>query len=134
MTMLAWTPEYTTGIVAVDYEHRKLIQLINDLLCQLDESTGVQAIEETLGEIHSGIAAHFALEENLMRKAGYDEYEAHKDDHEELLDQVVNFVQQFTDDPELGRELLQKKLSSWFSVHFSTFDARLHNRLGPDHH
>jgi hypothetical protein len=39
----------------------------------------------------------------------------------------------FEEDPEAGRIILQQELSDWFSIHFATFDARLHDKLG-DHH
>ncbi len=64
-----------------------------------------------------------------MRVSRYDEYEAHKEDHEELLDQVRNLMDCYIQDRETGRTVLQQRLDQWFSVHFSTHDARLHNKL-----
>ncbi len=64
-----------------------------------------------------------------MRANNYDEYEVHKEDHEELLDQVRDFMDRYAEDPQGGRLLLQQRLDRWFSVHFSSHDARLHNKL-----
>jgi hemerythrin len=82
-----------------------------------------------LGEIHAGIAAHFALEERLMRAAGYAEYAAHKDDHERLLEQILDLMDVYAADPEQGSRLLSEQLSDWFSRHFASFDARMHGKL-----
>jgi hemerythrin len=68
-----------------------------------------------------------------MREARYEEYQAHKDEHENLLDQLMELVDEFVDHPESGKASLQKSLADWFGVHFATFDARLHQSLG-DHH
>jgi len=65
-----------------------------------------------------------------MREASYAEYEDHKDDHEELLDQIHDLMDSFYADPSKGQALLKSKLSNWFGRHFSTFDARLHKQLG----
>ena len=130
MTLLEWKPEYSVGNFSVDFEHQQMIRQINELGEQLGGVVSIETIEAVLGEIHANISAHFALEERLMRKAAYGEYEDHKEDHEELLDQIVDLMDNFAWNPETGRELLRKKLSGWFGQHFATFDARLHRKLG----
>ena len=65
-----------------------------------------------------------------MREAAYFEYAAHKEEHEELLDQIRDMMDLFAADPNRGFEVLQEKLADWFEQHFSTFDARLHGNLG----
>ena len=59
--------------------------------------TGAQAVSEVLGEIHARIAAHFALEEKIMREAHYDRFEAHKEDHEHLLDEIRDIMDAYED-------------------------------------
>ncbi|MDX1556922.1 MAG: bacteriohemerythrin [Xanthomonadales bacterium] len=133
MSLLQWKPQYALGIPSVDHEHREMIGMINSIYDQVEHGANAEAIERGLGEIHAGIAAHFALEERHMREAGYEEYAAHKEQHEELLDEIRDLMDVLVEDPELGRQQLQKRLSDWFSVHFATFDARLHHQLGDRH-
>ncbi len=132
MSLLQWKPQYALGIPSVDHEHREMIGMINCIYDQIGHGANADAIERGLGEIHAGIAAHFALEERHMREAAYQEYEAHKEQHEQLLDEIRDLMDMMVESPEAGRERLRKSLSDWFSVHFATFDARLHDRLG-DH-
>ena len=129
MTSLEWKKKYSIGNAAVDHEHREMIRQITTLYQQLEGPVDATTIEAVLGEIHAGISAHFALEERLMRAANYAEYEDHKDDHEDLLDQIHDLMDGFAEDPETGRELLQQRMSDWFGRHFSSFDARLHREL-----
>jgi len=129
MTLLKWKPAFSLGIPSVDMEHREMIAMINEAHDGLEGRIDPASIEAMLGEIHAGIAAHFALEERLMRAAGYAEYGAHKDDHEKLLDQILDLMDVYAVDPEGGREALQQGLSDWFGSHFATFDARLHGEL-----
>jgi hemerythrin-like metal-binding protein len=130
MAQIEWRPEFSVGNTAVDQEHESLITQINQIYAQLCEPLDTQAIESMLGDIQADISTHFALEELLMQEAGFAEYEDHRHDHERLLDQIHDLIFHFEEDPESGRELLIKKLSDWFSQHFRSFDARLHNQLG----
>ena len=130
MSLLKWKPAYSLAIPSVDLEHREMIALINECYSRLGGDRDKGAIEEFLGEIHSNISAHFALEEQMMRKAAYPEYEAHKADHENLLEEIRNLMDGFFHDPESGARQLQKSLGDWFGHHFATFDARLHDHFG----
>ena len=132
MTLLSWKPSYSLGIPSVDLEHREMIDMINTVYAGLDENAGPEQIETVLENIYAGIASHFALEERHMREAKYHEYQEHKDQHEDLLDQIRDMMDDFDVDPSTGRDSLRKNLSDWFGKHFATFDARLHHHLG-DH-
>ena len=129
MSLLQWKPEYSVGVQSMDDEHREMIDLINATYEKLTSDAAADQVEEYLGEILSTISMHFALEERIMKNSNYDEYRAHKDDHEELLDQIRDLMDDFESNPESGAEHLKQDLSDWFSGHFSTFDARLHGRL-----
>lgn len=130
MTLLEWKPEYSVGIASMDDEHRTMIGLINDIYDAMQQRTDAGAIEQFLGDVHATISMHFALEERIMRDAAYAEYDAHKDDHEELLDELGDLMDMFAADPDAGYDLLGERLSSWFAGHFASFDARLHGKLG----
>ena len=130
MAMLEWKQEYSVGNAAIDHEHKHMIEQINQLYEQLVNPMDTVAVEAMLGDIQADISAHFALEELLMREAGYAEYEGHKEDHEDLLDQIHDLMFSFAEDPDGGKELLMNKLSDWFGHHFASFDARLHRQLG----
>lgn len=129
MSLLKWKPEYSVGIDSMDDEHREMIDLINTTYDKLEKESEAGQIEDCLGEILSTISMHFALEERMMQRSGYAEYQAHKNDHEKLLDQIRDLMDVFFDDPVTGGKRLEEKLSSWFATHFSSFDARLHGHL-----
>lgn len=130
MTLLQWQSQYSVGIDAMDYEHRQMIDLINELYVELKDRRDSVAIEQFLGDIHSAISMHFALEERIMQDAAYEEYEAHKDDHEDLLDQIRSMMDTFSRNSDEGFVELEQRLSDWFARHFSSFDARMHGKLG----
>jgi hemerythrin len=130
MTLLQWNDSFSVGVPAVDHEHREMIALINELHATLVRDQSDPAVEAFLGEVHARIAAHFALEEKLMRERRYDEFDAHKTDHERLLDDIRDIMDAFDADPRLDEAAFSRRLHGWFSEHFRTYDARLHERLG----
>lgn len=130
MSLITWKDEFSVGVTAVDLEHRELIELINGLDAAMQEHATQTTVMETLGEIYARISAHFALEEKVMREAGYDGFAGHKQDHELLLDQLLGIIDSVDDAGRYDRAGLSSGLDAWFSDHFRTHDARLHQKLG----
>lgn len=132
MKYLQWDEKYSVGVDSVDYEHQNLMDMINMIYAELEDRRDIAEITQTVSDVHAEISAHFALEERIMRQAGYEEFAAHKNDHEDLLDQIRSMMDAIEDDPEPALDMLSEQLADWFSNHFATFDARLHSKLG-DH-
>ncbi len=127
MALLEWKNDYKTGFPSIDYEHEQLIQAINGMFA----NTPMAFVIDTLGEIHALVEAHFALEEKIMRDSGYADFIPHKRDHDQLLEDIRDIM----DDVESGRQTdveadLQARMSSWFGTHFATLDRDLHGKLG----
>ncbi len=128
MQLIEWKDEYSVGSADVDHEHKELIRHLNELHDSLHDF-GTDRVVDTLGEIYSQISAHFALEEKLMREREYREYSDHKEDHERLLDEIADIMDDVSQGEEYDPELLSRRLKDWFGGHFSSFDARLHGFL-----
>jgi hemerythrin len=124
MANIEWRPEFSTGVPEVDHEHRELIGWINRVLVAAAQADSPRAAAvELLGEIFAKISAHFALEERVMRELGYVHLGEHKDDHERLLDDILDIMDEY----EAGDAArFASRLSDWFGVHFRTHDARFH--------
>lgn len=131
MGLIEWRPEFETGVAEVDHEHRLLVGLINALHSEIGANASKAVVSSFLGEVFAKISAHFALEETVMRKHGYDEYAEHKADHEKLLDDIRDIM----DAHDVGafvdyEAALSRAVRDWFVDHFKTKDARLHRMLG----
>lgn len=127
---LEWRDSYSVGVAAIDYEHRELIRLLNAIIDTLEAGGEVEPVLDFLGEVNASISAHFALEEQIMREQGYDEYGDHKSDHEHLLDDIREIMDAFSDGSYANRrDALALRLRDWFVEHSKTRDARLHKHL-----
>jgi hemerythrin len=128
MSLIAWRDEFSLGIEAIDHEHREMIELINELDRSIQNDASQDSVAEALGEIYAHIAAHFALEEKMMRAWRYPEYPSHKQDHETLLDVLLEIIDSVDEEGTYDRDALSSDLDRWFSDHFRTHDARLHHK------
>jgi hemerythrin len=132
MSMLRWRDNFKVGITELDHEHRELLSLIDELLEQAKETPDIDHVLEALGEIFAAISAHFALEEKMMRDTHYLAYGDHKEDHQTLLDDLQDIIDDAEDDGTFDETQLNIDLNRWFSDHFKTHDAKLH-RSQPHH-
>ena len=132
MSLLHWEKRYSVGIGAVDHEHQELIKLINRLYDEATSQGSREAVIDFFGDLFKAISAHFALEERFMREHGYDQFIQHKSDHERLLDEIRDMMDDF-EQHEVASADLGTRLDAWFSRHFETHDARLHKALGSHH-
>jgi len=130
MALIEWRSEFETGIDEVDAEHRELVELINDLHRKIGDKADSETISAFLGEVFARIAAHFALEETVMRKHAYDEYAAHKAEHERLLDEIRDIMDAHEAGSAHYGAALSARVRDWFVNHFKHKDARLHRMLG----
>ena len=130
MGLLHWEKRYSVGIEAVDHEHRELVELINRLHEQAKAQGSKMAVLGFFGDLYKAISAHFALEERFMREKGYDQLRVHKGDHERLLDEIRDIMEDYEVNDLFEERLLAQRLDAWFSRHFETHDARLHRALG----
>jgi len=129
MPLIDWKVEFSVGVPSVDHEHQALIELINELYASVKSGGSKSTIVEFLGEVFTKISAHFALEEKVMRERNYDEYGQHKQNHELLLDEIRDIMDEYEDNQNFDEEELSRRLDNWFTEHFRTYDARLHRYL-----
>ena len=130
MALIQWEDSYALGIPDVDHEHKALIDLINRLHAALGGAAGKEEIADFLADLHASVAAHFALEESVMRQCSYDQLASHKADHERLLDDIRDIMDDHMLEDRAGYEqALAERLRIWFEQHFRTADRRLHDML-----
>jgi hemerythrin-like metal-binding protein len=126
MALLEWRDEFRTGIDGVDYEHENLIAQINEVFALIGDGADRERVIDSLGEIYGSISAHFALEEQMMKRHGYPAYREHKADHDRLLDDIRDISDEFERSDRLDEAAFRHRLAEWFETHFGTHDARLH--------
>lgn len=71
MQFVKWTKEYEIGLLEIDEQHERLVELLNKLYDASRRGLGEPALHEVLGELRDYSNYHFTLEERKMSQAKY---------------------------------------------------------------
>ncbi len=122
MAVIGWKSIYETGIVALDNEHRSLIQEINRLYEAVRDKQGEAILVDILTMLEKYTVDHFQHEEKLMEEYHYPRLVEHQKIHQELIDEIQEFKKKNTSGAEdLARELLAF-LRVWVLEHILKID------------
>ncbi|HEU0264647.1 MAG TPA: bacteriohemerythrin, partial [Geobacterales bacterium] len=93
MALLTWNDSYSVKISLFDDQHKKLIDMINDLHDAMKVGKGKEAMGVVLGRLADYTGNHFAAEEQKMKEHAFPGYEEHKKEHNLLMVQVGDLQQ-----------------------------------------
>jgi hemerythrin len=83
-----WTAEMSVGIEVLDDDHRKLVDLINDLHDGIVAGHGTERLGRVLDGLVSYTRTHFEHEEELFEKIGFPDAAEHIEEHRALTKMV----------------------------------------------
>ena len=119
-----WSDDFSVGIQEIDEQHKELVDLLNQLHVAIHEHHGSETSRKILDELADYTRTHFAVEESLMRVSNYPEFAAHKQNHEELIGQVIALQEKLdTGKATITFELLHF-LKVWLTRHINEADKR----------
>ena len=122
MAVIDWKAIYETGIVALDNEHRELIQEINRLYEAVRDKRGEAVLADILIMLEKYTVDHFQHEERLMKEYHFPGLAEHQKIHQELVAEIEGFKKRATSGAEeLARELFTF-LRAWLLEHILKVD------------
>lgn len=125
--MYNYSKEIETGNTAIDSQHIKWIDNLNQVLKDCAEGKGRDHMRQNLIFLKDYTTKHFADEEQLQIKYQYPGYAQHKQFHENFKKTVDNIIDDFNKNgPSIvltGR--INMELGSWFINHIKREDFRL---------
>lgn len=119
-----WKDEYSVGIKSIDDQHKKLLALINALQTAVNHSTGEQFEREALDELVDYTHTHFAYEEGLMEDNGYPDFDAHKAQHKNMVDEVERVLAEYQRDKDTAMTNAIEYLKNWLINHINGTDKQ----------
>ena len=122
MPLIQWSDRLSIGIDSVDKQHKVLISLLNKLNDAIAEGNA----DLILAEIFDGLSAytikHFAYEEGLFKKYGYNGTEAHTHEHAALIKQIKNLRQKMDEGDSMVNVEVLDFLKEWLTYHILVCD------------
>ena len=125
MAYFSWIDEMSVGNRFIDADHRKMIDIINRLHDAMRARQGSQVLEKVLFDLIVYTKGHFQREEDQMKAIGFAGLDAHRQEHELLLGQVVARRQEYLDGkPNMSIEVAEF-LRTWLMEHIMASDMAL---------
>lgn len=120
---ISWSDDLLIGVEAIDSDHKALIGLMNAIFATATH--GSAAISNAIGQLTAYTKRHFAAEQEIMAKAGYEGLNAHVYEHEHLIFQLENMIDRLM---MMGAEGIDSSLvdllRAWLVEHIMGFDKK----------
>lgn len=123
--MIQWGPAFEVGYVAIDTQHRKLIDIVNRVMeCMKKPNPGAD-LTSSFKALIDYTKTHFAMEERLMSEHRYPDTPVHKIQHVNL----VGDIEKLQADLASGKQLVGSRtvlfLQNWIISHVLQTDRKL---------
>lgn len=124
-SLMEWNDSLVLGITSIDQQHRKLVEMINDLYDGFQSGRGREAMARVFGGLIEYTANHFAHEESIFDRTGYPQTDAHKREHQALVKKVLDLKAKFEDgDQNIFTQDLMLFLKNWLVNHIMGTDKK----------
>jgi hemerythrin len=121
MALITWSDSFSVHVKEMDDQHRKLVEMIN----QLHDAMKVGKGKEVVGKVLTGLTdytrRHFTSEENLMRIHGYSGYDEQKKAHDNLVSQVEDIRKKYSEGSLQSQQVISF-LKDWLVRHIQGMD------------
>jgi hemerythrin len=122
MAFFDWKQEYSVGIAAVDEQHKRILQLINELVEAIRDAREDLIIDAVLDDLVDYSKKHFSLEAGVFKKYRYVDEAAHAKEHEHFIGKLQGLVRAAGE----GRSCVPQEtldyLRDWFANHMLKTD------------
>lgn len=124
MGFITWHGHYSVNVPVIDNQHKKLIDLANQLYDAMRAGKGLDVLGPVLTELVDYTAYHFECEERLLQQHGYPEHDEHKEQHDSLAEKARQFKDAFAQGQGSRAMDVMLFLSNWLNIHILEVDKR----------
>lgn len=123
MTLMTWSSALELGIAKIDEQHHWLVDRINTLHDELGKpSPDRQTMGDILESLVDYTMNHFIVEEDVFKRHGYPQTEAHLAEHNAFTGKIVGLLDQFqAGTADVGSEVMAL-LRNWLTHHILEVD------------
>lgn len=118
-----WNDSLVTNQETVDYQHRILFSVINDLVraCNMSDEPNGLLVEVALDALLKYAGYHFKEEEGVMIEHNYPGLSIHQEQHKNFVKVMLNYKDRFDNNENIADELLNF-MHKWLVDHIMTRD------------
>lgn len=126
---IAWCESLKTGVLAIDEDHRRLLELLELLEQARALRVDAAVIKETIRDLLDVFRAHFEREELLMEEVAYAQLADHRLAHKLMITAFGQLVAGFTEEDAPGADSVAEFLAGWLTNHIDGADRPLANEV-----
>jgi hemerythrin len=124
MALMTWSDSLSTGVKAMDEQHKGLVNTLNELHGAMISGSNKAAAGPLLDRLVKYTHDHFAAEEALLKRTKFPKLDAHLGKHKDLTTQVQAFVGRYQrGELSLNMDLLLF-LRDWLTTHIQKEDRK----------
>jgi hemerythrin-like metal-binding protein len=122
MAFIEWHDSMSVGHPAIDDDHRRLIQYVNEMYSAMTAGKGQDILGGILAELVKDTQEHFEREEIVWKAGGYVDFDRHKQQHVDLLDMVGEFKAKYDQGTALLSLDVINFMRGWLTHHILNSD------------
>lgn len=119
---LKWDDSYSVGVAVLDDDHKRLIKLINQLQTAALYETSEKFEKEAFDALLDYTKTHFKREEELLEKHSFPGLDAHKKQHQAMVNKVASLVSEYQQNADVTIENTIRYLKTWLINHINGTD------------
>lgn len=125
MAYFEWADDMVIDNGPIDEDHKKLVNLVNELHTATSVGRGQEVIEAVMSELITYTKDHLLREEQAMAALKFPNLERHKEGHHQFTERLNKLQSQY----EAGSITVASQLSSvlrdWLSLHIRRSDKEI---------
>jgi hemerythrin len=124
MAAIDWNENLSVRIDSIDFQHKKLIDLINSFYDHINQGSQKEKMLELIKSLKDYTVFHFSIEEKYMKQINYPGYMNHKFEHDKFIGTVQNFEDRYKNGKLLLTVEITNFIKDWISKHIMGTDKK----------
>lgn len=127
---MEWNDSYCLGVALIDKQHRELFRAVNRIVSIVDEGDAdrnQRACMEAIKYLKNYTLMHFQDEEEYQISVNYQNYEAHKQEHDDFREVILGYEARLAEESFSRDAVLDflEVLCAWLVNHIQQEDQRI---------
>ena len=123
-SVLEWKESYSVGIKKIDHQHKKLLEIMNELSGLDSEEAKDEEFFVVINSMIEYANSHFKTEEKYMEEHGYPGYEQQKKEHNDFIEKIFSLHEELANWSQEIHYKISDYLKDWYISHVLGTDMK----------
>ncbi|HTG01692.1 MAG TPA: bacteriohemerythrin [Nitrospirota bacterium] len=124
MAYVQWSSKYSVQVPEIDEQHKKLVDLINEMYDAMGEGKGGEMLGRVITELAAYTLHHFETEERLLLERRYPELDEHRQMHNWLASKARDLEDTYASGHIPTTIEVMLLLTNWLNAHIFEEDRK----------